>query len=178
MRNISFYCARAYTRSKWAIINGKTTFKRGNMKRYLMLTVATLFCASAFIGCEEAAKQLTTTISGKVTNGGTAVSGAVVLVVRVEQTISEGYSLSNGSVSLADGKYTVLDADTGHFFIAAIDDVNDNFKFDADTDRIGYYGTLIDSLGFEFVRPETVTLAAKGNDIENIDIIKLFDFPF
>ena len=132
-----------------------------------------LILAIVIISCEDTVKKLTTTISGKVTNEGAAVSGAYVILLEAGNFVSDGLSLSNGMITNSNGDYTMVEVSAGDHYVAAIDDVNNNIIFDMDTDRIGYYGDL-DTLGFTI--PRTLHIN-KGDDIEDINITKLYYLP-
>ncbi|MBN2601076.1 MAG: carboxypeptidase regulatory-like domain-containing protein [Candidatus Marinimicrobia bacterium] len=107
-------------------------------------------------------------ISGKITDEGYAVSGAIILLVE-STDISDGLNLSNGSISLANGKYTILNVDPGDYYVLAIDDKNSNQQFDADTDQLGFYGINPDDQDF---LPNKISVADK--DLENINIVDLY----
>ena len=141
------------------------------MKKELFVLVFTL--AIAMFSCEEVIKELTTTISGKVTNDGEPVSGAYVILLDAGDTVSSGVSLSNGMITNSNGNYTMVEVSAGDHYVAAIDDANSNIIFDPDTDKVGYYGDP-DTLGFTI--PKTIHIN-KGDDLEDIDITKLYQLP-
>ena len=140
------------------------------MKKELFVLVFTL--AIAMFSCEEVIKELTTTISGKVTNDGEPVSGAYVILLDAGDSIA-GLSLSNGMITNSHGDYTMVGVSAGDHYVAAIDDANSNIIFDPDTDKVGYYGDP-DTLGFTI--PKTIHIN-KGDDLEDIDITKLYQLP-
>lgn len=137
------------------------------------LFVLMFVLAIAMIGCEDVVKELTTSISGKVTNDGEPVSGAYVILLDAGDSVSVGLSLSNGMITNSNGDYTMVEVSAGDHYVAAIDDANSNFIFDPDTDKVGYYGDP-DTLGFTIPRTLHVN---KGDDLEDIDIIKLYQLP-
>lgn len=112
------------------------------------------------IGCDDVIKEYTTTISGKVTNDGTPVSGAYVILLEEGVSASTGISLSNGMITDSNGDYLMI-----------IDDDNNNVVFDSDSDKIGYYGDA-DPIT-ELTIPRTLQVK-KGDDIEDINITKLY----
>jgi len=107
-------------------------------------------------------------ISGKVTNDGDPVGGAIVLLVNGTD-ISDGLSLTNGSISMSNGKYTIFDVDPGDYYVLAIEDNNGNQEFDADTDRLGFHGVVPENLD---LIPDEITV--DDSDLENIDIVDLY----
>jgi len=107
-------------------------------------------------------------ISGKITDEGSAVSGAIVLLVE-STDISDGLNLANGSISNSVGKYTILDVDPGDYYVLAINDKNDNLQFDSDTDRLGFYGVNPDDLDF---LPNKISVV--DTDLEGINIVDLY----
>jgi len=117
--------------------------------------------------CDLLDKQIID-ISGKITDEGSAVSGAIVLLVE-SANISDGLNLSNGSISMSNGKYSILDVDPGDYYVVAIDDKNNNMQFDADTDQLGFYGVNPDDLDF---LPNKISVVDK--DLENINIVDLY----
>ena len=133
-----------------------------------------LILAIIIISCEDTVKKLTTTISGKVTNEEVAVSGAYVILLEAGDSLRDGLSLSNGMITNSNGDYTMVEVSAGDHYVAAIDDVNHNIIFDTDTDRIGYYGDPDPLTGLTI--PQTLHID-KGDDIENINITKLYHLP-
>jgi len=106
-------------------------------------------------------------VSGKVTEIGKTVSGALVLLVS-SGSISDGFSLSNGSITNNNGNYKIINVEAGEYYIVAVEDNNGNLQFDAQSDRLGFYGVDSDNNDFE---PDILTVS--NEDIENIDIIYL-----
>ncbi|MCK5833592.1 DUF1416 domain-containing protein [bacterium] len=139
--------------------------------RTIMITALALVLAIAMIGCEEVVEELTTTISGNVSNDGEPVSGAYVILLDAGDSVSSGISLSNGMITNSSGDYTMIEVSVGDHYVAAIDDANGNIIFDPDTDRLGYYGDTDTLTGLTI--PRTVHVD-DGDDIENIDITKLY----
>ena len=106
-------------------------------------------------------------ISGVVTENGEAVSGALVLLV-ASASISDGFGLSNGSITTDNGNYIIIDVDAGEYYIVAVEDSNGNLQFDIESDRLGFYGVNLDE--FDIV-PDIVTVS--DEDIEDINITYL-----
>ena len=106
-------------------------------------------------------------ISGLVTENGEAVSGALVLLV-ASASISDGFGLSNGSITTDNGNYIIIDVDAGEYYIVAVEDSNGNLQFDIESDRLGFYGVNLDE--FDIV-PDIVTVS--DEDIEDINITYL-----
>jgi len=106
-------------------------------------------------------------ISGLVTENGEAVNGALVLLV-ASASISDGFSLSNGSITTDNGNYIIIDVDAGEYYIVAVEDSNGNLQFDIESDRLGFYGVNLDE--FDIV-PDIVTVS--DEDIEDINITYL-----
>ncbi|MCD6182356.1 MAG: DUF1416 domain-containing protein [Candidatus Cloacimonetes bacterium] len=141
------------------------------MKRNLLLLAVLIVITIS--GCDDVVKAVTTTISGNVSHDGDAVSGAYVLLLEAGNEITPGLSLSNGMITNSNGNYTMVAVSAGDYYVAAIDDANNNIIFDLDTDRVGYYGDP-DTLGFTI--PRTIHVN-KGDDLENIDITNLYQLP-
>ena len=106
-------------------------------------------------------------ISGLVTENGEAVNGALVLLV-ASASISDGFGLSNGSITTDNGNYIIIDVDAGEYYIVAVEDSNGNLQFDIESDRLGFYGVNLDE--FDIV-PDIVTVS--DEDIEDIHITYL-----
>jgi len=139
------------------------------MKRiFYILAVLVVIAIS---GCDDVVKAVTTTISGNVSNDGEAVSGAYVLLLEAGDEVTQGISLSNGMITNSNGDYTMIEVSTGDYYVAVIDDANNNIVFDLDTDRVGYYGLADTLLGVTI--PQTLHVS-KGDDLEDIDITDLY----
>ena len=106
-------------------------------------------------------------ISGTVTENGEAVSNALVLLV-TSASISDGLSLSNGSITGNNGNYKIINVENGEYYIVAIEDNNSNLEFDIESDRIGFYGVDLEGLDIE---PGKITVS--NEDVEHIDITYL-----
>ena len=122
-------------------------------------------------GCSDVVKAVTTTISGNVSNNGEAVSGAYVILLEAGNEVTQGLSLSNGMITNSNGNYTMVAVSAGDYYVAAIDDANNNFILDLDTDKVGYYGDTEPLTGLTI--PQTIHVN-KGDDLEDIDITDLY----
>lgn len=138
------------------------------------LFIFALILSIAMINCKDVVKELTTTISGKVTNEDEPVLGAYVILLEAGNLVSSGIPLSNGMITDSNGDYMMIEVSTGDYYLTAIDDANNNVVFDPDTDRIGYYGEPDPLTGLTI--PKTLHVN-KGNDIENINVTKLYKLP-
>ena len=114
-------------------------------------------------------EDIVVTVSGKVTDDGEPVSGAFVLLLESED-ISEGLSLSNGMITDNSGRYTILDVDEGKYYVVAIDDVNGNLQFDAETDQLGFYGVDPSENDYEANR-----ITVSDEDVKNYEVEVYFD---
>ncbi len=143
------------------------------MKRKIVV----LICVSLIflMGCDELAKDLTSTISGTVYDDGEIVPNALVFLLSPGDTITAGLSLSNATVGKADGTYILVDVITGDHIVCAVKDVNGNLTVDAGVDLVGYHGEVDTTLGISI--PQAVTLESDGDDLENIDIDEMFVLP-
>jgi uncharacterized protein (DUF2141 family) len=139
------------------------------MKRNLFLLAVLIVITIS--GCDDVVKAVTTTISGNVSNDGEAVSGAYVILLEAGDEVTQGISLSNGMITNSNGDYTMIEVSAGDYYVAAIDDANNNIVFDLDTDRVGYYG-VADTLSGVTI-PQTLHIS-KGDDLEDIDITDLY----
>ncbi|GAG89681.1 unnamed protein product [marine sediment metagenome] len=111
------------------------------------------------------------TVSGNVSDGAQPVSGALVMLVDSPDS-PDGLSLANGSITSSTGNYTILNVDPGTYYVMAVDDANDNLKFDIATDKIGFFG--IDPAGSDLT-PDGIVVT--DDDLENIDIEYLYSLP-
>jgi len=143
--------------------------------RFLLVSISVILIL-LFTGCEEAAKALSTTISGNVYDDGAPIQGALVVLLAYGDSASSGLDLSNGSVTNSVGRYTILEVDPGDYYLCAIDDNDDNMNYDPGTDGIGYHGLVDSILGLTI--PEKVTISEEGEDLDNIDVEELFVLPF
>ena len=131
---------------------------------------ALLFSISACNLAEEIEKRIIT-ISGKVSHDGSSVKGALVLLVEGTD-VSEGLSLANAMITDSKGNFTILDVQPGTYYVLAIDDANGNLQFDADSDRLGFYGV---DPGKSDLEPNAITVS--DQDITGADIIYLYTLP-
>jgi hypothetical protein len=134
------------------------------------LLVAVLCLCFLWIGCNllDAADEAIVDVSGKVSDEGTSIEGAIVLLVE-SANIADGLNLANGSVTDNRGNYTILKVDPGDYYVVAIDDDNNNLEFDADTDRLGFYGVNLNTNDLEPVK-----ISVDEDDLEDIDITDLY----
>ncbi|MFP4459708.1 MAG: carboxypeptidase-like regulatory domain-containing protein [Candidatus Zixiibacteriota bacterium] len=135
-----------------------------------------------FMGCEEAVKELSTTISGTVKDDNVPVVGAYVFAMEgltISDLASLDVSLSSGTKVLSDsGRYVIPELKPGTYQVFAIEDVNENNMIDYDIDRIGIYGETYEVGGTVFPMSfDAVTIANDGDDIENINIYEMANFP-
>ena len=131
---------------------------------------ALLFSISSCNLAEEIEERIIT-ISGKVSHDGSSVKGALVLLVEVTD-VSEGLSLANAMITDSNGKFTILDVQPGTYYVLAIDDANGNLQFDAESDRLGFYG--VDPSKSD-LKPDAITVS--DQDITGADIVDLYTLP-
>ncbi|MCK9559413.1 MAG: carboxypeptidase-like regulatory domain-containing protein [Candidatus Marinimicrobia bacterium] len=137
------------------------------MKKVGLIIFAVLFAYSSCNLLDSVDKKILD-ISGKVSENGAAVGGAIVLLVE-STDISEGLSLANGSLTDNAGNYIILDVDPGDYYVLAIDDQNDNVQFDSGTDQLGFHGV---NPATEDFTPNKITI--DKDDLEDIDIVDLY----
>ena len=106
-------------------------------------------------------------ISGTVTNNNEPVNNALVLLL-TSKDISDGLSLSNGSITGNNGSYSIINVENGEYYIVAIEDNNSNLEFDIESDRIGFYGIDLIDLDIE---PDKIIVS--NEDIDQINITYL-----
>ena len=106
-------------------------------------------------------------ISGIVTNNDEPVINALVLLV-ASTDVSDGLSLSNGSITGSNGNYSIINVENGEYYIVAIEDNNSNLEFDIESDRIGFYGIDLIDLDIE---PDKIIVS--NEDIDQINITYL-----
>ena len=80
-------------------------------------------------------------------------------------SISNGLSLSNGSITGNNGDYNIINVKNGEYYIVAIEDNNSKLEFDIEFDRIGFHGVDLEGLNIE---PDKITIL-------NVDLQKLKD---
>lgn len=137
------------------------------MKKVGLIIFAVLFAYSSCNLLDSVDKKILD-VSGKVSENGAAVRGAIVLLVE-STDISEGLSLVNGSITDNAGNYIILDVDPGDYYVLAIDDQNDNAQFDSGTDQLGFHG--VNPVTEDFT-PNKITI--DKDDLEDIDIVDLY----
>lgn len=120
-------------------------------------------------GAEDAIDELVITISGNISDDGQSVEGALIILVD-NPNLTDGVSLANGSVSLANGNYTIVGVEEGNYYVVAVDDVNDNFQYDMGVDRFGFYGVDPSQLD---ILPDLVRVT--GQDVADVDVVVLLE---
>jgi len=121
-------------------------------------------------GCEWLKE---TTISGTVSNGGEAVSGAVVLLLESD-SLEAGLSLASGSITNSNGRYEIIRVEPGNYYISAIKDEDGNLQYDKGIDMFGWYGERDTITGLTIPRQVTVV---KGDNLTGINIDTLYIAP-
>ena len=106
-------------------------------------------------------------VSGKVSENGETVNGALVLLVS-NVSITEGFSLSNGSITDNNGNYRIINVEAGEYYVVSVEDNNGNLQFDTEFDRLGFYGVDINELDIE---PDKISVL--NEDIEDVNITYL-----
>ena len=83
--------------------------------------------------------------------------------------------LVNGSISLFNGNYTIIDVTEGDYYVVAIEDNNGNLLYDPDIDRVGLHGFNLDNFD-----PIPDVVKVYDDDLEDIDINYFFllESPF
>jgi hypothetical protein len=119
---------------------------------------------------EQAEKEIVD-ISGKVSDEGQPVEGAIILLME-STNVADGLNLANGSITDNRGNYIILNVDPGSYYILAVKDQNNNLEFDADTDQLGFYGV---NPGASDLTPDKIKVSE--DDLENIDITDLYSLP-
>ncbi|SVE44755.1 uncharacterized protein METZ01_LOCUS497609, partial [marine metagenome] len=107
-------------------------------------------------------------VSGKISENGETVNGALVLLAN-NVSITEGFSLSNGSITDNNGNYRIINVEAGEYYVVSVEDNNGNLQFDTEFDRLGFYGVDINELDIE---PDKITVS--NEDIEDINITYLY----
>ncbi|MEP1096955.1 MAG: carboxypeptidase-like regulatory domain-containing protein [Cyclobacteriaceae bacterium] len=136
-----------------------------------LLCLLSLLLLLSFSHCnvKDTVDELFVDISGNVSDDGEAVEGALIILLD-SPNITDGVSLSNGSVTNANGNYTIVNAAEGAYYVVAVDDVNNNFEFDKGTDRFGFHGVDLAQVS---LLPVQISVSAE--DVENIDITYLIN---
>lgn len=137
-----------------------------NLHIFLSMVILIVFSCDLL---EELDKEIID-ISGKITDEGNAVTGAIVLLVE-SMDISDGLNLANGSISDNAGNYMILDVDPGDYYVLAIEDKNNNQQFDSNADQLGFYGVDPDNSDF---LPDMISV--DDEDLEKINIVDLYSF--
>ena len=136
-----------------------------------LLSLLSLLLLLSFSHCnvKDAIDEVFIDVSGNVSDDGQAVAGAVMLLV-TGPDLADGVPLSNGSITGSDGNYTIINAEAGDYYVAAVDDVNNNLQFDKGTDRFGFHG--VDPNQLDLL---PVQISVSTADVENIDITYLIN---
>lgn len=145
------------------------------MKKLLFCMLAIFFIV---FGCEEAVKEVTTTISGTVTHQGVPLDNVYVFAMQgltVSDLISLDIQLNSGTKAFESGRYIIPALSPGTYQVIAIHDVNNNFLIDYGTDRIGIWGD-VETIGTVPIPMSLhdVTIVRKGDNIENVNIDLFF----
>ena len=119
-------------------------------------------------GLEDELDAAIIEISGEISNGGSAVAGALVLLIE-GTNVSDGLNLSNASITDNRGRYTILNVDPGEYYLLAVDDSNGNLEFDAETDQLGFHGVNPSALDLD---PDLIMVEA--SDIENVNVTSMY----
>lgn len=136
------------------------------MKKIVFVLIV-LFIGLENCNVKEEIDKLFIDVSGNVSDDGEPVSGALVLLL-TNPSITDGLTISNGSITNANGDYTIINADEGEYYVVAIEDVNGNLQYDSDTDRFGFHGLDLNTLN---LAPSQISVS--GEDVENIDVTYL-----
>ena len=143
------------------------------MKKLILLFIISF--ASVLACCNsEVVDAIFIDIRGNVSSSGEPVAGAIVLLVEGTD-ITSGLSLSSGSITNSSGDYTILKPKQGKYYVIAIDDVNNNFKYDSGTDKLGFYGVDTNQSPIPDLTPNRITVGTE--DIEGINIIDFTALP-
>jgi hypothetical protein len=139
------------------------------MKRLFLLTIVLGLVISG-LACDEANEILQKgTIKGNVSNSGTAVSGALVMLLEEGQLLAGGAPLANGNVTDSSGNYEILLVEPStYYYVCAVEDNDSDLTYTPGVDKIGYYGSLD---GFNWI-PTSVSVSP-GETKTGIDITSL-----
>ncbi len=141
------------------------------MRKSVFLWMLVLGCAALFIlSCDKVDEVLGITIAGNVSNAGQPVDGAIVLLVNNVSDIVGGSPLSNGSITLGNGNYTIIKVEEGTYYVCAVKDEDGNQSYDLGTDPIGWYGHPDSITGLTI--PDSIIVT--DDDISGIDIDTLY----
>ena len=132
--------------------------------KHVIIVILVLMIFSCDENLEKQLDEAIIDISGKVTDNGQAVEGALVLLIE-SVDVNEGLSLANGSITDGSGNYIIINADAGNYYVLAVEDHNGNMEFDAESDRVGFY--IHNTIG-----PTQITVS--DQDLEDIDIVNLY----
>lgn len=112
-------------------------------------------------------------IMGKVKYQGQPCASAYVLLLAENELITGNQPLGNGSLTLGDGSYTIINVtpDT-YYYVVAVKDINGDIKYTPGVDAMGYYGSYD---GFSWI-PTSVIVSA-GQTLTGIDIGELYVIP-
>jgi hypothetical protein len=137
--------------------------------RLILCLTAIFVIVLAHISCDPT-KGI---IMGKVKYQGQPCSGAYVLLLAEHQLITGNQPLGNGSITLGDGSYTIINVtpDT-YYYVVAVKDIDGDLKYTPGVDALGYYGSYD---GFSWI-PTSVIVSA-GQTLTGIDIGELYIIP-
>lgn len=141
------------------------------MRKGIVVTIVVMILGVIFaISCDKVDEVLGITIAGNVSNAGQPVEGAIVLLVNNVSDIVGGSPLSNGSVTLGNGNYTIIKVEEGTYYVCAVKDKDGNQSYDLGTDPIGWYGHPDSITGLTI--PDSIIVT--DDDISGIDIDTLY----
>lgn len=109
--------------------------------RFIVLVILTAVTALTLGACSDVLEK--GTIAGNVSNGGIAISGAIVMLLDEGEILAAGAPLSNANLTGADGNYRIYLVEPNvNYYVCAVEDTDGNLEYTPGTDRIGYYGNF------------------------------------
>jgi len=136
------------------------------MKLKYLLYILSVFII--FLSCEDLLE--TGTIMGNVSNGGSPVGGAYVLLLNSGDLLQIEQPLENGSITNGNGDYIIILVEPNrYYYVVAVKDNNGDLKYTPGVDAFGYYGSY---LGFTWI-PTEITVGS-GETLHDIDITEMY----
>ena len=139
------------------------------------VVLAAAAVALSLLACEEALEK--GSIEGNVKDDSQNVQGAFVLLLEEGKLLAGETPLGNGSVTNAQGNYTILLVEPNkNFYVVAVKDENADTTYTPGVDPIGYYGRYSETTRLWYPAPVSVGSGEKKKGI-NVADMHILPFP-
>ena len=143
--------------------------------KFWWVVLAAAAVALSLLACEEALEK--GSIEGNVKDDSQNVQGAFVLLLEEGKLLAGETPLGNGSVTNAQGNYTILLVEPNkNFYVVAVKDENADTTYTPGVDPIGYYGRYSETTRLWYPAPVSVGSGEKKKGI-NVADMHILPFP-